>query len=319
MLPVSAHQKPASTRSVFDIGLPINRETGRRDEGSRRSAVHRSKLGLVEDISISPTGLPPKGYETNYQVVLPYFGLFAYGVGGKTWLLDANRILFVSPGREYTDVHPVENLGHAAIVINPSREVLDEICEGPVSERGLAFQEASRPTSASLQLMRHQLLRLGAECDDPLMKDEWTVRVLREAMAIPQRAARVRTGAVDRAKEVLHARGCERLSLDDIAQDVGVTPVYLTQEFSRCEGIPLYRYQLRLRLNRALLELAYCDNITGLALDLGFSSHSHFSSVFRSAFGMTPSEYRTSAITSAQRQEMAERMETRASNVKKAA
>jgi AraC-like DNA-binding protein len=45
-------------------------------------------------------------------------------------------------------------------------------------------------------------------------------------------------------------------------------------------------------LNRALLDLPHCDSITDLALDLGFSSHSHFTSVFRKAFGMTPSQYR---------------------------
>jgi AraC-like DNA-binding protein len=54
----------------------------------------------------------------------------------------------------------------------------------------------------------------------------------------------------------------------------------------------MYRYQLRLRLSRALLELPHCNDITGLALDLGFYSHSHFSNSFRKAFGMTPSSYR---------------------------
>lgn len=309
MVIAPAYEKPASARSAFDIGLPINLETGLRDGGNRRAAVHRSKLGLVEDISIAPAGLPPKGYETHYQVVLPYFGLFLYGVGRRSWLFDANSILFVTPGREFTDVHPVENLGHAAVVINPAREVLEEICGGSSPERSHAFAEASRPTSAGLQLLRHQLLRLGSEYDEPLLKDEWTVRVLSEAVAAPLRPSGTRTRAVDRAKEVLHARGCERLSLDDIAQEVGVTPVYLTQEFSRCEGIPLYRYQLRLRLNHALLELSHCDNITGLALDLGFSSHSHFSSVFRSAFGLTPSQYRTSVISPAQKQRMADSLQ----------
>ena len=92
---------------------------------------------------------------------------------------------------------------------------------------------------------------------------------------------------------MLHGRSCERLTLGEIAREVGVTPVYLTQEFSRSEGVPLYRYQMRLRLNRALVELPHCTDITGLALDLGFSSHSHFTAVFGRAFGLTPSDYRS--------------------------
>ena len=76
---------------------------------------------------------------------------------------------------------------------------------------------------------------------------------------------------------------------------MGVSPVYLTQEFSRAEGVPLYKYQIQLRLSRALVELPNCANIAALALDLGFSSHSHFGAAFRRAFAMTPAEFRAGA------------------------
>ena len=49
--------------------------------------------------------------------------------------------------------------------------------------------------------------------------------------------------------------------------------------------MPLYRYQLRLRLARALDLLGRYDDLTRLSLDLGFSSHSHFSSAFRQVYG----------------------------------
>jgi AraC family transcriptional regulator len=48
----------------------------------------------------------------------------------------------------------------------------------------------------------------------------------------------------------------------------------------------------QLRLARALAELPHTDDLTTLALDVGFSSHSHFSAAFRRAFGMTPSQFR---------------------------
>jgi AraC family transcriptional regulator len=60
--------------------------------------------------------------------------------------------------------------------------------------------------------------------------------------------------------------------------------------------LPLYRYQLRLRLARALDLLARHDDLTTLSLDLGFSSHSHFSAAFRQAYGRSPSEFRQSAL-----------------------
>jgi AraC-like DNA-binding protein len=61
--------------------------------------------------------------------------------------------------------------------------------------------------------------------------------------------------------------------------------------------MPLYRYQSRLRLARALDLLAQYDDLTALALDLGFSSHSHFSAVFRQTYGRSPSEFRESALS----------------------
>jgi AraC-like DNA-binding protein len=43
-----------------------------------------------------------------------------------------------------------------------------------------------------------------------------------------------------------------------------------------------------------------CGDLTALALDLGFSSHSHFTDAFRRRFGMAPSSLRT-RTTHAQR------------------
>ena len=104
---------------------------------------------------------------------------------------------------------------------------------------------------------------------------------------------------IQKAKQVLHEHGCQPLSLTAIADRVGVSPVYLTQAFAKSEGMPLYRYHTRLRLSRALFELLRYENLIELALDLGFSSHSHFTYAFRTAFGMTPSAYRAECSRSA--------------------
>ena len=101
---------------------------------------------------------------------------------------------------------------------------------------------------------------------------------------------------VDRVKLVLASDLTRRWTLADIAAEVRGSPVYLTQVFQQVEGLPLYRYQLRLRLARALDLLAQYDDLTALGLDLGFSSHSHFSAAFREAYGRSPSEFRQSAL-----------------------
>ena len=56
--------------------------------------------------------------------------------------------------------------------------------------------------------------------------------------------------------------------------------------------MPLYKYQMQLRLARALDLLHQYDDLSALGLDLGFSSHSHFSAAFRQAFGSSPSAFK---------------------------
>jgi AraC family transcriptional regulator len=102
-----------------------------------------------------------------------------------------------------------------------------------------------------------------------------------------------------RAKRVLWSDPQRRWTLTAIAAEVGVSPVYLTQVFRQVEGIPLYRYQLRLRLARALDLLSRYDDLTRLSMDLGFSSHSHFTSAFRRAYGRTPVQFQREGLNHA--------------------
>jgi len=274
--------------------MPRDPETSLKKADDYRATLHHSALAHIEDASVSAFRTPPSGYETHHQIVLPYFGLFIYNVGSRRWVMDPNRFLFISPGWEFFDEHPVSGLGHAAVIINPSYALLHEISRGAlIRARDSGFGRASQPSSLRLRLLTHHMLQMPPEARSALHQDEWTVQALCEALNNGgEQGGRGASQHVDRAKQVLHARGCDRITLEEIANEVGVSPVYLTQEFTRVEGIPMYRYQLRLRLSRALLELPHCNDITGLALDLGFYSHSHFSNSFRKAFGMTPSSYR---------------------------
>jgi len=97
---------------------------------------------------------------------------------------------------------------------------------------------------------------------------------------------------VDRAKTFLGANfGC-LLRLQDVAAAVGASAASLTNAFRRAEGIPLHSYVIQLRLARALVEIPHTTDLTELALQLGFSSHSHFTAAFRKMFGCTPSDFR---------------------------
>ena len=97
---------------------------------------------------------------------------------------------------------------------------------------------------------------------------------------------------IRRTKEYLEAELASPIRLHQVGRAVGASPAYLTDLFRRVEGVSLHRYVVQVRLARALVELPHTDDLSTLALDVGFSSHSHFSAAFRRAYGCSPSVLR---------------------------
>jgi AraC-like DNA-binding protein len=145
-------------------------------------------------------------------------------------------------------------------------------------------------------LVRHRLARgmtETLEAEDLILS--LVSRALGKCTSYATSGSIGRQKLADRAKLVLSSNLGRRWTLAEIGGAVGVSPVYLTQVFRQVEGLPLYRYQLQLRLARALDLLDDCSDLTGLALDLGFSSYSHFSTAFKQAYGLTPLAFRHSS------------------------
>jgi len=231
-------------------------------------------------------------------LVFPYRGVYVRHVGRDDSVAESNQVLFFNRGEEYRISHPVAG-GDACLSIGVADQWLDELAPRQhLSDRGLAFKRQRLRLDESAQAMvatlRYSLDRKVAE---PLQAETLTLALIRQALGERTSAAGASAGKqklVDRAKLLLSADPMRRWTLSEIGAEVGVSPVYLTQLFRQVEGMPLYRYQLRLRLACALDLLGRCDDLTSLSLDLGFSSHSHFTAAFRRAYGRTPAEFQRS-------------------------
>jgi AraC-like DNA-binding protein len=97
------------------------------------------------------------------------------------------------------------------------------------------------------------------------------------------------------AKRWVAPRVAERLTLTRIAQALGCSVFHLCRSFRQATGLTLqmYREQVRLRVALERLEGGERD-LSRLAFDLGYSSHSHFTAGFHRTFGETPSLARQS-------------------------
>ena len=100
---------------------------------------------------------------------------------------------------------------------------------------------------------------------------------------------------LDQARELLHARLAENVTHEEVAESVGVHPVYLATIFRRHFRCTIGEYVRRLRIEFAAREIARSDQSLGeIALAAGFADQSHFSKVFRMQTGMTPGCFRAS-------------------------
>ena len=95
------------------------------------------------------------------------------------------------------------------------------------------------------------------------------------------------------AEILLSARFQESLSLRTIARLLETSEYHLCRVFRRVTGRTLHRYRHDLRVRTSLERVVESrSTLTDVAIELGFSSHSHFTQAFRVEFGQRPSQFR---------------------------
>jgi AraC family transcriptional regulator len=232
------------------------------------------------------------------HLVFPYRGLYLRHVGSDQAVADANHVLLFNEDEGYKISHPMAG-GDMSLDLALSAAALQELvpaallnASGPVGFR-MQHQRIDARAQALVALLRHGLQRTGIET---LEAESLALTLV--CRSVGTRTSHVPTAShgrrrlVDRVKVLLASDLARRWTLAEIASEIGSSAVYLTQLFQRVEGVPLYRYQLRLRLARALDLLAEYEDLSALALHLGFSSHSHFTAAFRQAYGRSPSAFK---------------------------
>jgi AraC-like DNA-binding protein len=168
------------------------------------------------------------------------------------------------------------------------------------------FPDRCAPACPRSIAMARQLERLIFESDpilDPMLIDECALRILErsfQALLLPNRARReieysrttrqIQRRQVNEAAAALARQPGLRWSLTTLADDVGLSPGYLSRTFRQHTGSTITQYLSILRVIHALQQLpAYKGNLTGLAHESGFSSHAHMTPVFAKLVGKAPS------------------------------
>jgi AraC family transcriptional regulator len=89
----------------------------------------------------------------------------------------------------------------------------------------------------------------------------------------------------------------EEITLEAIANHVGISQYYFSHLFKQSMGVSPYQYVLRQRIERAKQLLKQSDlSIAEIALECGFANQTHLTKHFRNLAGTSPKAYRESSM-----------------------
>jgi AraC family transcriptional regulator len=102
-----------------------------------------------------------------------------------------------------------------------------------------------------------------------------------------------------RIKELVHAKMEDDLSLDEMAQSIGLSTAHFARMFRKSTGETPYQFVLRQRIERAKAMLRVPDaRVLDVAVACGFKTQQHFAQVFRDVCGVSPTQYRQDFLDS---------------------
>lgn len=209
-------------------------------------------------------------------------GEATYAAFGQVCVLGAGEAVFLPAGSErYAQTNGMHCVAFNFAAAQP---LFDSITKIPwYSDPALLayFQEFNQSWNTKTDL-------------DKLRCDGLFLLVISRLLELQQ--ARQSNPCVLRMKDYLHKHYTEKITVRQVAEQVGLSPVYCGALFSGECGETVLNYTNRLRVIRAK-ELLQCtaDPVSQIAADVGFESPYYFSRVFKQFTGRSPQQYRRSA------------------------
>lgn len=258
-------------------------------------------------------GCGPIEWSAGHTIVFPERGVFVKHVARHTSVVaDRAHAVFFTADRPYRVSHPVTGGDDCLVLeLRPAAlaDVLNEADPAAAETPDVPFRRAAVRLSPGLvvrrRLLHHRLLRHLANV---LEVEETAAELLREGIrATVARPPKQELTRRDGTRQVEMVRATQvtiaslpsvRWTLAELAREVDCSPFHLAHVFREVTGTTIHQYHVRARLIAALDDLLDTDRGLGaIALDAGFAHHSHFSSAFHQAFGVTPSALRRVATS----------------------
>lgn len=243
-----------------------------------------------------------------YSFGLTETGAQSFSCRGAAHTSAAGMVMAFNPDDPH-DGHAADALGFTYRIVHLGPElVADALADATGRRTGLPLFDSpvvDDPAPAYALRALHAALLDGGTTATALRREE----LLTAAVAgIARRAASGKPGknagdagkraaskVAGRARQVLHDRPMDDLTIDDLARESGASRYAVYRAFHAEYGLPPSDYQRQLRLRRARALIAAGEPIGEVAAATGFADQSHLTRWFTRCFGLTPGAYRRAA------------------------
>ena len=242
-----------------------------------------------------------------HTFVFPESAVWIAHDGQPKFFGNPARVTLYNPGQPY-ERSPCDEEGDRctwfAVTDQLARDVVGtRDPDAADSDRVFAF--AFGPSSPATALKARRLLGLVAtgRIRDPLFVEESVVGLFSKVVTgvyDHHETAQRGSDLTARQREVVETVAFELYrtctanhSLTTLARTVDLSVFHLCRLFRRATGMTMHAYRHHQRMARALDALGRDHiDLLGLAVDLGYCSHSHFTRMFRRKLGLVPSRVR---------------------------
>ena len=236
-------------------------------------------------------------------VVLPLSGVFSkHDRPGLHVVGTPSHAVFIASDTPYRIGFP-GGIGDRALIVRFG----EDLAPGRLNARGGEALAPHGLLPANAMMLRNLLwTRLArGEADEFAIEavglhllDMSLTSMRRDGSSLRRSTLARRTRALARVKEAVALAPADKWNVAKLASVANLSPFHLCRVFRQMVGTSIYDYVLHERLAHALdAVLDGGDDLTAIALDAGFSSHSHFTARFRRFFSCTPAAFRRVATS----------------------
>jgi len=217
----------------------------------------------------------------------------------KVIRISQGKTLAINPGDKVYCSQRLSTKPYYSLLIKP--RLLQRIAEEMDFYNEIRFSELQNPFSGNLfWMMKNYEQEYDRKDRLPLLLDSLEIQIA--ALLLREFKTNIKShdlcpdceSYVRLAAEYMRAYLSSNITIEDICNEIHVSPYHFIRMFRQRTGIPPHRYLLNIRIEKAK-ELLTCGDyaVAETATLCGFLSASHFSATFKKYTGCSPLDYKT--------------------------